>query len=81
VNSGENDRQLGRVFSSNATVTGDDERPLNFDEVLNAFPRQAKIVAREINWPIILTQGIVAARWEVREVRALQSSLLLRFGL
>lgn len=39
-----------------------DERPLGFEEVRNAISPHGKIVREFINWPIILTQGVVVAR-------------------
>lgn len=42
-----------------------DERPLKFPEVLSVIEKQGKLSGKEIIWPIILTQGIVAARKSV----------------
>lgn len=39
-----------------------DERPLLFDEVEREISKHGTILDRRINWPIILTQGIVVAR-------------------
>lgn len=39
-----------------------DERPLGFDEVLDTLAGRGTLVHRSINWPILLTQGIVAVR-------------------
>jgi 2-polyprenyl-3-methyl-5-hydroxy-6-metoxy-1,4-benzoquinol methylase len=39
-----------------------DERPLEFDEVERAVAPRGRIVWQRINWPILLTQGIVVAR-------------------
>lgn len=39
-----------------------DERPLDFSEVERTVLQYGKILDRSINWPIILTQGIIVAR-------------------
>lgn len=39
-----------------------DERPIKFEEVLKEISQYGKLLYREINWPIILTQGIVVIR-------------------
>lgn len=39
-----------------------DERPLSFEEVEPQIRKRADIVDSRINWPILLTQGIVVAR-------------------
>jgi hypothetical protein len=39
-----------------------DERPLRFEEVTAEVERHGTVVASLINWPIILTQGVVAVR-------------------
>jgi hypothetical protein len=39
-----------------------DERPLLFDEVIATVKRRGEILYESINWPILLTQGIIAAR-------------------
>jgi cyclopropane fatty-acyl-phospholipid synthase-like methyltransferase len=39
-----------------------DERPLLMDEVLAAVARQGAVLSSFINWPVVLTQGVVVAR-------------------
>ena len=39
-----------------------DERPLRFDEVEDQVRKHGTVVESRINWPIVLTQGIVIAR-------------------
>jgi SAM-dependent methyltransferase len=39
-----------------------DERPLTFDEVAGEVARLGTIVDRLVNWPIVLTQGVIVAR-------------------
>jgi SAM-dependent methyltransferase len=39
-----------------------DERPLSFDEVEAQIRKYGDILESRINWPIILTQGVVVAR-------------------
>ncbi|AGA92151.1 hypothetical protein Thimo_3488 [Thioflavicoccus mobilis 8321] len=39
-----------------------DERPLGFDEVLGSLAGRGELLHRSINWPILLTQGLVAVR-------------------
>lgn len=39
-----------------------DERPLTFNEVETQIARHGKIVHSQVNWPIVLTQGVVVAQ-------------------
>lgn len=39
-----------------------DERPLTFDEVAGQAARFGTILEQRVNWPIILTQGVIVAR-------------------
>ena len=39
-----------------------DERPLHFDEVRRAAQQYGKVLYETINWPIILTQGVMVVR-------------------
>ncbi len=39
-----------------------DERPLTFDEVVPEITKYGTIVHSSINWPVILTQGVVVAK-------------------
>jgi putative flippase GtrA len=39
-----------------------DERPLTFDEVAGEASRLGTIVERLVNWPIVLTQGVIVVR-------------------
>lgn len=39
-----------------------DERPLGFAEVAETVKSQGEILHQSVNWPILLTQGIIAAR-------------------
>tara|TARA_R110000737_G_scaffold2923_18_gene10087 strand:- start:226762 stop:227478 length:717 start_codon:yes stop_codon:yes gene_type:complete len=41
-----------------------DERPLRFPEVLSTCDQHGKLIRSQINWPIFLTQGIVAYKVE-----------------
>jgi len=36
-----------------------DERPLKFSEIARSIPKNVKILHRQINWPIFLTQEVV----------------------
>jgi hypothetical protein len=39
-----------------------DERPLKFDEVRSTLMQHGEILHESINWPIILTQGVIVTR-------------------
>lgn len=39
-----------------------DERPLGFDEVRAAMVKHGDVVFETINWPLMLTQGVIVAR-------------------
>ena len=39
-----------------------DERPLTFEEVAGEVGRLGTVVERLVNWPIVLTQGVIVAR-------------------
>ena len=39
-----------------------DERPLTFEEVASEVDRFGTVVERLVNWPIVLTQGVIVAR-------------------
>jgi len=57
---------LYRVVRRGLEITGNwtfpDERPLGFAEVAGAVSRRGRMVCRLINWPVVLTQGIVVAQ-------------------
>ena len=57
---------LYRLTRRVAEITGKwvfhDERALRFPEVLEAADRDGVLIRSQINWPIFLTQGIVAYR-------------------
>jgi len=57
---------LYRLTRSAAEISGKwifhDERPLKFPEVLTTARQEGDLIKSQINWPIFLTQGIVAYR-------------------